>query len=94
LEGERAGGVVVGFEGGMKGVAGERCVTGTWVLERRERKEEKDPLSDGRSASEIVGRLCGSRDDCSVASSSTTASSSTASGTFLTTAASEKVKPR
>lgn len=90
---ERADGAVVGFEGGMNGVAGERCATGTWVLERRERKEEKEPLADGRSASEIVGRLCGSRDDCSVASSSTTASSSTASGTIFA-ATSEKVKPR
>jgi len=94
LEGERAGGVDVGFEGGMKGVAGERCVADTWVLERRERKEEKEPLADGRSTSEIVGRLCGSRDVCSVASSSSTASSSTAPGTFLAADASEKVKPR
>lgn len=61
MEGAIAGGVFVGFEGGMNGVAGERCVASTWWLERRERKDEKEPraepLADGWSASDMVGLL-------------------------------------
>lgn len=97
LEGETAGGISVGFEGGMKGVAGERCVASTWLLERRDRRDEieprAEPLADGVSASAIVGLLCGSRDDCSVGPSSSTASSSAADVSLLA-GASDKVKPR
>ena len=96
FEGETAGGVPVGFGGGINGVAGERCVASTLLLERRERREEKDPrdepLAEGKSASDIVGLLCGSRDDCSVGSTSSTASSSTA-GATISAGASESVKP-
>ena len=97
FDGETAGGVEVGLGGGMNGVAGERCVASTWLLERREQSDEKDPReeprAEGKSASEIVGLLCGSKADCSVGSSSSIASSSLA-GTDLSTGGSESVKPR
>lgn len=73
----------------------------TRLIERRECKEEKEPLEDIGLASAIVGRrgvsedrFWGRSDDCSVGSlSSATASSSTADGT-LSAGASDKVKPR
>lgn len=97
FDGETAGGVSVGFRGGRNGVAGERCVASMWLLEKREWREEMDPRAEPRaegwSASAIVGRLWGMRDERSVGSSSSTASSSIP-GVGLSTGASDRVKPR
>lgn len=97
---ETAGGLSVGLEGGMKGVAGERCVAST-LPEKRECRLEKEPLFEGASASAIDGlggrfdvRCCGNSVDSSVACcSSSTASSSTMIAGTTSVTASLRVKP-
>ena len=49
-----AGGVAVGLEGGMKGVAGERWVASTFELDKYEWREDMEPRAV-RSASAIRG---------------------------------------
>ena len=96
-----AGGGVVGLGGGMRGVAGERCVAST-LVDKCERKDEKEPRAEGRSASDMrgwvivvsEGRWWGRRAESSVGCSSSTASSSPASAVFSLTGASDSVKPR
>ena len=93
--------ISVGVEdrGGIKGVAGERCVASRWLFDRRERREEKEPRAAGGFASEIVvwagifeGLLCGKREDSSVRDSSSTASSSIVD-VDVSAGASERVNP-
>ncbi len=92
-----AGGVPVGFGGDIKGVAGDRWLASI-LLVKRECTEETEPRLEGLSASDIVGRtgvwdgrLCGSRDDSSVLSSSTASSSIAGTATAFE---SDSVKPR
>lgn len=87
---ETAGGASVGFGGGRKGVAGERCVASTFP-EKREWREEKEPRLEVASASAIDGLVGafgglfrGSRALSSVACSSSTASSSPPPTRFTT----------